>query len=437
MYRWLQWAIVLGVGWLAVAIYSYPGFMSFDSIEQLAVARGLQKFSDWHPPIMALLWRPLDWIVRGPWLMVMLQCGLLLGGGFALLRRVVRPWVAVAMTLGVFLWPTVFTSMAVVWKDSLMAGVLLASYAALTSERVWPQRASLVGFLFATMLRHNALFAVLPLLVISSPWPKDRRPWVKRGVGFAITVCLVVGAQLGNRLLVEEKQHPFQNSLAIYDIVGMVRYAEPLTDAQCDELLVGVPLATHENIQKRADRAFNPYGWVDAVWSDRRFMDHAKTEAELDAVFDAWLRLIERYPRAYISTRLRLIKLLLGFSNRGGVNIFNAHLEDRKLLASYGIDVDRGPVQLALSQWFVAVSWDSMLFRAYPYLVLALCLLFALRRNPTMLALLASALAYELALFVVAPSPDLRYSHWLILCALIALCTRVATAWTTGSARAP
>lgn len=429
--------MVLGVGWLAVAIYSYPGFMSFDSVEQLAVARGLRAFSDWHPPIMALLWKPLDWIMRGPWLMVMLQCGLLLGGAFTLFRRVMRPWAAVAVTLGVFLWPVAFASMAVVWKDSLMAGVLVASYAALTSERVWPQRVSLVGFLFATMLRHNALFAVLPLLVISSPWPKDRRPWVRRGIGFAIAVVLVVGAQLCNKLLVQEKQHPFHNSLAIYDIVGMVRYAEPLTDAQCEELLAGVPLVSHEHIQERADRAFNPNGWADSVWGPRRFMEHAKTDAELDAVLDAWLRLIERYPRAYISTRLRLIKILLGVPHRRGVYVFNAHLEDPKLLATYGIDVERGPVQETLSEWFVAMAWDSALFRTYPYLVLALCLLFALRRNPTMLALLASGLAYELALFVVAPSPDLRYSHWLILCALIALCARVATAWTTGSERAP
>src|SRR5262245_4441811 len=106
-------------------------------------------FSDWHPPILSLTWRVLDAIVPGPFAMVLLQCTLMLAGLHALFARALRPAGAIAATLVVFLWPPVFTLMAVVWKDSLMAGVLVASFAALTSEHPRLRIAAVAGLLYA------------------------------------------------------------------------------------------------------------------------------------------------------------------------------------------------------------------------------------------------------------------------------------------------
>src|SRR5690242_1074340 len=48
---------------LTLALF-HPGFMSYDSVEQLLDARTGQ-YGDWHPPFMALLWRQIDRVIPG------------------------------------------------------------------------------------------------------------------------------------------------------------------------------------------------------------------------------------------------------------------------------------------------------------------------------------------------------------------------------------
>ena len=65
---------------------------------------------------------------------------------------------------------------------------------------------------------------------------------------------------------------------------------------------------------------------------------------------------------------------------------------------------------------------NTWLFRPYycfwaAILALALC---GYRRRGYEVALLSSGLAYELGYLFVAPSPDNRYSHWMVACFTIA-----------------
>jgi hypothetical protein len=396
--------------------------MSYDSIEQLAQTRGLMPRSDWHPPIMPLIWKPLDFLVAGPFPMVLLQCGLLLAGLYVVLARTCARPRAVAATLAVFVFPPVFTVMGVVWKDSLMAGVLVASVAALTSTRPRLQLAALVGLLIAAMLRHNAFAAVVPLLVVLSPWPARRGPWMRRAVGLAIALAIFLAAQLGNRVLLEKRTYPFLNSVAMFDIDGTLRYAEPLSDAEASRLLDGVPLVSHTDIQQRALRAWSPESWFDVVSGERKLIEPPTTDQQRDAVLAAWLRLIREHPRAYVSARLRMFREVLGMRriNRGRWHVFNAGSEDVALLAGYGIHLERPAWQIDLSLWFCELSRTSLLFQPWAYALIAIALLIVLRRDSTSVALLTSGLCYEAALFVAAPSADFRYSMWMITATLIA-----------------
>ena len=429
---WLPWCVVIATGWVTIALYSYPGFMSFDSIEQLAQARGQMPVSDWHPPILPLIWNALEAIVPGPFPMVLLQCTLLLAGLYALFARTCSPRLAVAATLCVFVWPPVFTLMAVVWKDALMAGVLVASFAALTSGHRRMQVASLVGLLVAALLRHNAIAAVAPILIVVSPWPAQRGPWARRLAGLAIAFALFIAAQLTNRALVEKRTYPFLNSVALFDIDGTLRYAEPLSDNEAARLLAGVPLVSSIDIQQRALRAWAPDSWFGVVTGEHKLMDMPATAAQRDAVFAAWLRLIRNYPRAYLSARLRMFREVLGMQrvNRSRWHVFNAGSEDVPLLGAYGIDIDRPHWQLAISLWLCELSRTSLLFQPWAYVLIGIALCIMLRRHRTSVALLASGFSYEAALFVAAPSADFRYSTWLVTCTLIAFAT-----YTTSRAR--
>ena len=424
---WLPWCVVIATGWAAICLYSYPGFTSYDSIEQLAQARGLAPYSDWHPPILPLTWKLLELVVRGPLLMVLLQSALLLAGTYVLCARVMSTRYAIIATLAIFLWPPVFTLMAVVWKDALMAGVLVASFAALTSKHRRVQLAALAGLLYATLLRHNAIFAVTPLLVVIAPWPAQRGAWFRRGCALAIAVALFVSAQVINRTLADERTYPFTNSVAMLDIAGMLRYGDTRSDAELLRMLDGVPLVERDNVQYRGLLAFNPEGWFDVVVGPKRLIHRPVTQEQRVAVLAAWRRLLVADPIAYLKARARIYREVLGLRKHDHYHwqIMNAASEDVALLGGYGVHIARPAWQIELSYWLADVSASSLWFRAWPYLAIALALCIALRRNRIVLGVVASGLCYEAALFFVAPSVDFRYSTWLVICALLGLTVRV------------
>src|SRR3978361_1462553 len=133
--RWLTDRVILALGWLWFLVYAYPGYMSYDSAWQFAQARGVEPINEWQPPVMAVLWRFLDDIIAGPFLMLVVQSVLFLGGSHVLLRRVVKPRTAAVIAVLLLVIPQNITVMAVIWKDSQMAGFLMAAIAALFSQR--------------------------------------------------------------------------------------------------------------------------------------------------------------------------------------------------------------------------------------------------------------------------------------------------------------
>jgi hypothetical protein len=63
--------------------------------------------------------------------------------------------------------------------------------------------------------------------------------------------------------------------------------------------------------------------------------------------------------------------------------------------------------------------WISLTPLYYTYVYFALCLvLFAFVRRRLELALLLSAVGYELQWFFLAATADLRYSQWMVICTL-------------------
>lgn len=56
LWPWCLAAIAAACGY-AVATVFHPGYLSADSNTQLWQALGDEPMNDWHPPVMALLWR--------------------------------------------------------------------------------------------------------------------------------------------------------------------------------------------------------------------------------------------------------------------------------------------------------------------------------------------------------------------------------------------
>ncbi len=219
---------VLAAGWLAFVVYAYPGLMSTDSVDQLLQARH-GPITDWHPPLMAFVWRWLDRVYTyvGPLPMLVAQSVAFLLGVDGILRRVLAPRGAALAAMLVLLFPPVQAVMAVIWKDSQMAGYMMAGTACLLP----PSRRWRIAGL--------ALFAV------------------------AAWIGVTVAGFAANAILCDRHEHPLPRSLALYDIAGTFVGAGALHDAEANELLDGARRVAPRGLpphprQLHADHALEP-----------------------------------------------------------------------------------------------------------------------------------------------------------------------------------
>ena len=384
--------------------------MSSDSLVQLQEARSLH-FSDWHPPAMAAVWSIADAIVAGPFGMLLLQASLLLAGLYRLLARVCEPRIAAFVASGLFLFPPVLAPMAVIWKDSLMAGLLVMGTSLLVDDK---RRLALALLVAASAMRFNACFAVLPLLVVLWPGQRGLR---RVAIAFTLWLATTTTAFGINRVLTDAPAHAWTRSLAPGDIAGVIRFSHyRYTNAELLQILDGTPLVVRDELERHVRRWYTPVSWWPVTNGDNRIMNWPETP-HYDAITRAWCTLVSENPRAYLLHRSRVFREVLGLSDGPAFDpAWRYHANHDAL----HVDASSGRVQAALGH---AIGWlaeHTPLFRPYVYFVLALVLLWFARRDRLVRALLASGLCYELTLFVLAPSPDFRYSHWLVVCALLA-----------------
>src|SRR5262245_15735086 len=119
-----QARIILILCGLAFFAFARPGLMTFDSVEQLAEAR-TGFYTDAHPPAMAAIWRLLDSIIAGAFLMLVLQATTFIAGMYLVLKRAMSERTAAIVTAICMFYPPVANPLAFIWKDSLMAGLVL------------------------------------------------------------------------------------------------------------------------------------------------------------------------------------------------------------------------------------------------------------------------------------------------------------------------
>ena len=412
--------LVLAIAWALFVAYAWPGVMTPDSVNQLAQARA-GVYGNWHPPIMAWLWGLLDRVWHGPPLMLVLQTALLAIGLYAVFRRYHPAMRAAIIAACVFLFPPVFAPMSVIWKDSLMAGCVLCGATGIGSARRGARAAGWLALFLAAALRHNAPLLILPITAWLIPYAAGRRRVV---LGLALGCAVVLAAETTNHLLADVDEHPAANMLALGDLAGTLARAPDVDDARARQLLAGAPLAQTTGIQARA-RQLTPErtGWTAVTLVDPPLFELARSPEEAAGTMSAWWRLVRAYPGVYLRYRATIFLQNIGWSQRTPP-FTTVRQEHRRDL--YIVDEIHGyhGYQLAIADGLHAIQWLPI-FRPWLYLVLALGLLVLLRRDVFLRALLAGAIAYELALFFISPGGhDYRYSHWLVTVTVIAAVVR-------------
>jgi hypothetical protein len=157
--------------------------------------------------------------------------------------------------------------------------------------------------------------------------------------------------------------------------------------------------------------------WWPTNHGDRRLFDWPQTAETRDATWRAWKRLVLAHPFAYLHHRLIVFANVLTLTSRYGSMVFTPVWRER--LDVIGNPVPNLPIQDAIADVLEAFK-HTPIYRPFVYFFLAIAFLGIARRHRDTLALLTSGLLYELTFIPFAPSPEYRYSHWMITCTVIA-----------------
>lgn len=418
---------LLIIGGLAFLAFAYPGLMTLDSVDQLTEARA-GFYTDAHPPAMAALWRVLDRLISGPFLMLLVQGITFLAGSYLLLSRALKPRAAALAASLVLLYPPILNAMAFIWKDSLMAGLLVLGAGLVTSSCRRARIASLACFALATAVKYNAFVATLPLIVMLFEW-QPGATWLRRyALASAAWLGVTLAAMGVNTALVDQPMHFWHSSLAVADIAGVINFDDGFTDDQLRTELAGTGVLVDHDIRARAREIYATKDMMRLVVGERRLWDLPingtvpAPPSQRDAIATAWSHLVFGHPGAYLHHRWVTFLDVIGVTYRSQGAVPPRIMKWTGFLTNLGLSTHTYGYQNAWSKLNRWVWHKTPLFRQWIYVVLAIVLLVAFtRRQRDVAALLASGLLAEASLFFLAPSPDYRYSHWTIVATSLAI----------------
>lgn len=433
--------VILLVGWLLVVVYAFPGMMTMDSIQQLTEARA-GFYTDGHPPAMAWLWHFVDTLIAGPFGMLLLQTGTFLAGFYLLLKRAMPPRRAALAASLLILFPPVLTPLAVIWKDCLMAAMFLLGTAALFDERRWIRGLGLGAFVVATAVRYNAPAATLPLCVLLFTWAWDRG--IKRYLLATAAWVGVTGTALGiGFALTDQPMHVWHSSLALMDTAGAIARTDgTIPDEQLRELFAGTGIRVDTDIHAAVRRQYSPLDFESLIVGDQRLWDMPILGTEpappdkRAAISRMFKQAVSGNIGGYLAHRAEMMKHLLAFGDGPVYTPVMMHkVQFIGLITNLGVSTRTTGVQDYLQRKAKWLSKKTPLYRPWIYLVIALVMLWFARQQRDVLAILLSGLGLESSLFVLAPTPDYRYSHWMVVCTCLAVVMLVARRSVSGHNR--
>lgn len=403
----------------ALAIW-WPGVAAYDSVEQYRQALS-GVYDDWHPPVMAHLWAALHPLAPGAEPMLVLQMALywlglgLIGAALARSGRVGAGLVVLAMgALPLFVgWQ------GVVLKDTQMLGAVLAAVGLVAWSRLAGKRmpvasvaATAILLAYATLLRANAVFAIVPLAVML--WPGAAHPWRRGSAMIAgVLVVLALVPPINHQLFAARETY-VSRTLPTYDLAGIAHFAK--ADA-------GLLPRERALIDQR--HCYQPFFWDP-------FEDPAlcgEVAARLDALPRAdlnrlWLAAIAHHPLAYAEHRLAH----LNATDR--LIVPTGWMNAQPYEESEPNDVGLGSPGMVADQLSDVAGWLAETPVGWPILWIIVAAtglwIAALRPGGPLrdlaLALAVSALSLEASFAVVSIAADLRYHLWpMVATALMAV----------------
>jgi hypothetical protein len=415
LYRRSPRSILVGA-FVAFLVYSWPGFVGWDSREHLLHARrGI--FGDAHPPAVAWLWRIVELVISGPVGMLLVQAVPLLGGLYLIFRHRLGARTAALAASAVFLFPVVSGVTALICKDALMAGFVILGIGLLLHDR---PRLALLALFVGSLMRWNSFPATFAPIVLLLQFRASHVGWRRYAIAFLTWLGVSVLSLEANELITVTPEYSWYETHAVEDIAGTLQYMEDLDDATLNRVLDGVPMLVHDRVHQRFRERYDCSDYRHLIWGPNRIIDKPRTDAQREAIERAWRELVFGNPTAYLKFRLDNFKLLTSIDRRpsfSNVYIWFSVIGAPETIDELQHDAAPSHVQDRMRSAMQGLSVTPVFF-TFIYFALSFLLLPLAKRLE--LALLLSGIGYELAWFFFAPTSDARYSQWMVLCCCIA-----------------
>ena len=402
---------------VTIATFS-PGYMSTDTIYQLKQALGRVPLTDWHPPVMSLLWGGLI-SLTGTWTSMLVLQSVVMWGALLVVALVVHRWTGSrtlsALALAVGLMPNVLNIAGVVWKDVHLALALLSCVAIAMLGSLWRGKPlarwtlvplGVVLVVYALMVRKNGVFAILPVLyLLGYSWfPRSR--WKAPAALTLAAVLLTVGTQsVVNSVARPEPTHQLAQVM-IDDIIHVVP-APAIREADVSDDLKDRLLRAQALCERKRSL-------VNAYWTcyGRGANGPFTAVAHYDELKSVWPGMMLSHPAGYLQYRAQAFSLFL-FDHRDA-------WQPGVISNDLGITVDHPRMTASLGYYVQDFGERDVrpLFAAWFWLAISVLLVArSLRLGPGRHRVLLATLGLSSALYIVGylpvvPATDFRYVYW-------------------------
>ncbi len=412
-------------GFLLTVLTFFPGYLSPDSIDQYQQALTFQ-FTDWHPPIMALLWSILDSIWTGPEPMLLLQAAAFWLGAYALLSVIPTrsPW-ARALIIALLFSPAVLNFSGVIWKDVQLGSVWACAVAVVYSRRARDMpfsgvlKIAILGMvIYGALVRQNAGLVAGPMLL----YVAQGRPWLasvwRTLCIYLVVALLAIGLGKAVNTAIRAQPTSVLYGLLSFDLAGVTtrtgenQYPFDLSSAELMQLRECYGLGTTQD---------------ELIWGSCKFVWQRISSPPFPLhqfMGSAWLSAVAKHPVAYVAHRLSYFTRLL-FTE-------DTIWQDGSDENTFGIRTRKHGLYHIVRHYVLAFG-NTPVFRPGTWFVLSVLLIFGCKLNGVRPAtqdfartLGIVATLYFLTYLPFGVATDFRYAYLSVLFVVFGFCAIAA-----------
>lgn len=425
-----EWLFVIIVFLYFLIIYFawYPGVFTRD--EEDIVAQGLSgNFHDGHSPLLVRLWQLTGMVKIGPSIPYFIALSSTIFFSALLVRRVlISSLISSIALLLFFLAPPVFVSMGLVTKDLFFVASMLMVFWSLTKylegKRFIQAAMVLLAIQFAVLIRIDAIFALLPIVIYLFWTVFDKYIFTRLisnilavTLGIVMLFMILVSARSINRVVFDAKPYHAEQVMMLFDLASI--------SIQVDQMLIPSSRLGQEGYPLSLLKArFSPAAADPILWGADGYHFLYAPNADHIELRDAWIDAIRKYPGAYARGRAEYASRFVGIRNNSPWLMGQFFADESMVvnLPQQGWLRTKSPLQefygqISLSQWlhYIYVPWVWILAGMF---FIVLWMFRSIDDQPSIISkvvpqlLVISAISYTFLMCMVSASALARYHSW-------------------------